>query len=38
MNIKIIFGIIFLILILTFISYLIYCYRTKKGAQLQKVK
>lgn len=38
MNTKIIFGIIFLILILTFISYLIYCYKTKKGAQLQKVK
>lgn len=38
MNTEIVLWIIILVFILAFIGYIAYCYKTKKGAQLQKVK
>lgn len=38
MNTEIVLQIIILVFILAFIGYVAYCYKTKKGAQLQKVK
>lgn len=38
MNTEIVLWIIILVFILAFIGYVAYCCKTKKGAQLQKVK